>query len=81
MKVDGNGSKTTVGTEGTNLRTDMLFGQNGNDVLKGLDGKDLLCGGRGNDSLTGGVGADRFGGGQATTRPPTSAQGTPRTAL
>jgi Ca2+-binding RTX toxin-like protein len=66
VKVDGNGSKTINGTEGTNLRTDMIFGQNGNDVLKGLDGNDLLCGGRGNDTLTGDVGADHFGGGQGT---------------
>jgi hypothetical protein len=68
VKVDGNGSKATNGTAGT----DLLFGQNGNDVLNGSDGNDLLCGGRGNDALnggtgddtmTGGLGADRFSGG------------------
>lgn len=66
LKVDGNGSRTTNGTEGTDLRTDLLFGQNGNDALNGLDGKDLLCGGRGNDNLTGGDDADHFGGGHGT---------------
>jgi hypothetical protein len=43
VKVDGNGSRTTNGTEGTDLRTDLLFGQNRNDALNGLDGNDLLC--------------------------------------
>jgi len=66
VKVDGNGSKTTNGTEGTDLRTDLLFGQNGNDALNSLDGNDLLCGGRGNDTLTGGDDFDHFGGGQGT---------------
>jgi Ca2+-binding RTX toxin-like protein len=64
--VDGNGARTTNGTPGTNLRTDLLFGQNGNDMLNGLDGNDLLCGGRGNDTLTGGDDFDHFGGGQGT---------------
>ena len=57
VKVDGNGSRTTNGTEGTDLRTDLLFGQNGNDALNGLDG---------NDTLTGGDDFDHFGGGQGT---------------
>jgi subtilisin-like proprotein convertase family protein len=71
LNADGNGSKTTNGTEGT----DMIFGQNGNDVLNGSGSNDLLCGGRGNDTLNGvagddtlggGLGADRFSGGTGT---------------
>jgi hypothetical protein len=62
VKVDGNGSRTTNGTAGT----DLLFGQNGDDTLNGLEKNDLLCGGRGNDRLTGGTGADHFGGGSGT---------------
>jgi Ca2+-binding RTX toxin-like protein len=62
VTVDGNGSRTTNGTEGT----DLFLGLNGDDVMNGLAGNDLLCGGRGNDTLTGGGGADHFGGGQGT---------------
>jgi VCBS repeat-containing protein len=64
VKVDGNGSRTTGGTGGT----DMIFGQNGDDVLNGSAGNDLLCGGRGNDTLNGGAGDDTMGGGLGADR-------------
>ena len=68
MKVDGNGSRATNGTAGTEQRTDLLFGQNGNDTLNGMDGNDLLCGGRGNDTLNGAAGDDTMGGGLGADR-------------
>jgi Ca2+-binding RTX toxin-like protein len=64
VKVDGNGSRTTDGTE----RTDLLFGQNGEDTLNGSRANDLLCGGLGNDNLSGGAGDDRLTGGTGADR-------------
>ncbi|MCH7595330.1 MAG: hypothetical protein IID35_02130 [Planctomycetes bacterium] len=59
----GGGDDLVIGSDLTNLASELLQGGNGNDTLIGGDGADLLSGLGGDDILIGGLGDDTLVGG------------------